>query len=143
MRILKKIAIGLLVVLLILGVAAWWIIRGDPAEYTVTEVSGTDPKLAEPDPQTIPTVGVVRPIGWPDGAAPKAAEGLVVTRFAEGLEHPRIIYAMPNGDILVAESNAPARIVAGGGGITNFIAGLLFARASANIPSPNKLVLLR
>ena len=143
MRILKKIAIGLLVVLLILGVAAWWIIRGDPAEYTVAEVSGTDPKLAEPDPQTIPTVGVVRPIGWPDGAAPKAAEGLVVTRFAEGLEHPRIIYAMPNGDILVAESNAPARIVAGGGGITNFIAGLLFARAGAGVPSPNKLVLLR
>jgi len=143
MRILKKIAIGLLVVLLILGVAAWWIIRGDPAEYTVAEVSGTDPKLAEPDPQTIPTVGVVKPIGWPDGAAPKAAEGLVVTRFAEGLEHPRIIYPMPNGDILVAESNAPARIVAGGGGITNFIAGLLFARAGAGVPSPNKLVLLR
>ena len=143
MRILKKLAIGLLVVLLILGVAAWWIIRGDPAEYTVAEVSGTDPKLAEPDPQTIPTVGVVKPIGWPDGAAPKAAEGLVVTRFAEGLEHPRIIYPMPNGDILVAESNAPARIVAGGGGITNFIAGLLFARAGAGVPSPNKLVLLR
>lgn len=143
MRILKKIAIGLLVVLLILGAAAWWIIRGDPAEYTLAEVTGTDPKLAEPDPQTIPTVGVVKPIGWPDGAAPKAAEGLVVTRFAEGLEHPRIIYAMPNGDILVAESNAPARIVAGGGGITNFIAGLLFARAGAGVPSPNKLVLLR
>ena len=51
---------------------------------------------------------MAEPIGWPDGAAPDAAEGLAVNRFAEGLEHPRVIYAMPNGDILVAETNAPA-----------------------------------
>jgi glucose/arabinose dehydrogenase len=143
MRILKKLAIALVVVVLVLGVAAWWIIRGDPAEYTLAQVTGADPLLAEPDPQTIPTVDVAKPIGWADGAAPKAAAGLAVNRFAEELEHPRIIYPMPNGDILVSESNAPSRIVAGGGGITNFIAGLLFARAGASVPSPNKLVLLR
>ena len=142
MRMLKKIAIGLLFVVLLLAVAGWWILRGDPAEYTVAQVTGTDPLLAEPDEQTIPTVAVAEPIGWPDGAAPEAAEGLAVNRFAEGLEHPRIIYAMPNGDILVAETNAPARIVAGGNPITNMIAGFLF-RAGAAVPSPNKLVLLR
>jgi len=143
MRILKKIAIGLLVVIVILGVAGWWIMRGDAAEYTLEQVTGTDPLLAEPDPQTIPTVGVATPIGWAEGAAPEAAEGLQVTRFAEGLEHPRVIYAMPNGDILVAESNAPARVVTGGNPITNAIAGFLFRRAGAAVPSPNKLVLLR
>jgi len=143
MRILKKIAIGLVVVILILVAAGWWVLRGDPAEYSLAQVTGTDPLLAEPDEQTIPTVQVAEPIGWPDGAAPDAAEGLAVTRFAEGLEHPRVIYAMPNGDILVAETNAPARVVAGGGGITNLIAGFLFRRAGAAVPSPNKLVLLR
>jgi glucose/arabinose dehydrogenase len=142
MRILKKIAIGLLVVVLILAVAGWWIVRGDPAEYTVAQVTGTDPLLAEPDEQTIPTVSVAEPIGWGDGA-PEAAEGLAVNRFAEGLEHPRVIYAMPNGDILVAETNAPERILGGGNPITNWIAGLLFARAGAAVPSPDKLVLLR
>ena len=143
MRILKKLAIGLVVVAVVLAVAAWWIVRGDPADYTVDEVSGTDPIIAEPDPQWIPTVGVAQPIGWGEDGAPEAAEGLVVNRFAEGLEHPRVIYTMPNGDVLVAESNAPERVVAGGNAITNWIAGLLFSRAGAAVPSPNKLVLLR
>src|SRR5688500_16859272 len=122
MRILKKIAIGLVVVILILAAAGWWVLRGEPAQYTLDQVTGTDPLLAEPDEQTIPTVQVAEPIGWPDGAAPEAAEGLAVNRFAEGLEHPRIIYAMPNGDILVAETNAHERPVARGG-VTNLVAG--------------------
>jgi glucose/arabinose dehydrogenase len=143
MRLLKKLAIGLLVILLLLAGAAWWIVRGDPAEHSLAEVTGTDPLIAKPDPQTIPTVDVAKPIGWADGAAPEAAQGLAVNRFAEGLEHPRIIYPMPNGDILVAESNAPARILAGGNPVSNWIAGLLFSRAGAAVPSPNKLVLLR
>ena len=138
----KKIAIGLVVVIVILVVAGWWVLRGEPAEYTVAQVTGTDPLLAEADPQTIPTVQVAKPIGWADDAAPDAAEGLEVTRFAEALEHPRVIYAMPNGDILVAESNAPERVVAGGG-LTNLVAGFLFRRAGAAVPSPDKLVLLR
>lgn len=142
MRILKKIAIGLVAVLVVLAVAAWWVLRGDAADHPFADVTGTDPVLAEPDPQTIPTVRVAKPIGWPDGTAPEAAAGLAVNRFAEGLEHPRVIYAMPNGDILVAESNAPERVVAGGG-ITNLVAGFLFRRAGAAVPSPNKLVLLR
>jgi glucose/arabinose dehydrogenase len=142
MRILKKIAIALAVLLLVLVVAGWWVLRGHPAELSVDEVAGTDPTLAEPDEQMIPTVWVAEPVGWPEGAAPEAAEGLQVNRFAEGLEHPRVIYAMPNGDILVAESNAPERVVAGGG-LVNLVAGFLFRRAGAAVPSPDKLVLLR
>jgi glucose/arabinose dehydrogenase len=142
MSLLKKIGIALVVVILVLAVGAWWVMRGSPADYSVAAVTGTDPTLAEPDPQTIPTVDVAKPIGWAEGEAPKAAQGLAVNRFAEGLEHPRTIYLLPNGDLLVSESNAPAREGAGGG-ITNFIAGLLFARAGADVPSPNKLVLLR
>ena len=142
MAVLKKIGITLLVLALILAVAAWWVMRGDPAEHTVAEVTGGDPVLAEPDPQTVPTVKVFTPVGWDEGEVPEAAEGLAVNRFAEGLEHPRIIYPLPNGDILVAESNAPERVVAGGW-LTNLVAGLLFRKAGADGPSPNKLVLLR
>lgn len=142
MRLLKKIAIGLAVVIVVLVAAGWWLTRGDPAEYSVLQVSGTDPLLAEPDEQTIPTVQVAEPIGWPGGAAPDAAEGLAVNRFAEGLEHPRVIYAMPGGDILVAETNSPEPPDAGGG-IRGMIAGFLFRRAGAAVPSPDRLMLLR
>lgn len=143
MSTLKKVAIGAAVVLVLLVAVGWWLTRGQTAELSVEEVTGTDPVLAEPHEQTIPTVVVAKPIGWPDGTAPTPAQGLVVTRFAEGLNHPRIIYAMPNGDILVSESNAPPQREMAGGGITNFIAGLLFARAGADVPSPDRVVLLR
>ncbi len=142
MAILKKIGIALLVLILVLAVALWWVLRGDPADLSVAAVTGDDPQLAEPDPQTIPTVKVFKPVGWPEGAVPEAAEGLAVTRFAEGLDHPRIIYPLPNGDILVSESNAPDRVVAGGW-LTNLVAGFLFSKAGADEPSPDKLVLLR
>ena len=142
MGILKKIGIALVVLILVLAVAAWWVTRGVPAEHTVAEVTGDDPVLAEPDPQTIPTVQVATPVGWEEGEAPAAAEGLAVNRFAEGLEHPRIIYPLPNGDILVTLTNAPERPLAGGW-LTNLVAGFLFREAGAAVPSPNQLVLLR
>ncbi len=142
MRILKNLALFLIAFILVAGIAIWWLTRGSPAEYTLEETTGTDPILAAPNEETIPTVSVARPIGWEDGAAPVAADGLVVTRFAEGLEHPRVIYTLPNGDVLVALSNAPERPLAGGW-LTNFVAGFLFSRAGASVPSPNELVLLR
>jgi glucose/arabinose dehydrogenase len=140
---LKKIAIGVLVLAVVLAGLAWWIVRGSPAEYSLDDVTGTDPKIAAPNAETIPTVNVARPIGWAEGQAPTAAEGLAVNRFAEGLEHPRVIYAMPGGDILVAESNAPERVLGGGNAFTNWVAGILFSRAGAAVPSPNRIVLLR
>jgi YD repeat-containing protein len=139
---LKKIGIALLVLVLVLVAAGWWVLRGDRADFSVAQVSGTDPKLDQPDPQTIPTVDVFTPVGWGANGAPAAAAGLAVNRFAQGLAHPRIIYSLPNGDILVSESNAPDRIIAGGG-LTNLVAGFLFRRAGADVPSPDKLVLLR
>ena len=62
MRILKKIAIGFVVVIVLLAAAGWWALRGDTAKYSLAQVTGTDPLLAEPDEQTIPTVQVARPI---------------------------------------------------------------------------------
>ena len=143
MNTLKKLAIGLLVVVLVLGLAGWWALRGSSAEFPFDQVTGADPKLADPKPQTIPTVDVAKPVGWGPNEAPAAAAGLAVTRFATGLEHPRVMYTLPNGDILVSESNAPSRVIGGGSWITNWVAGILFSRAGADVPSPNKLLLLR
>ncbi|WP_271079084.1 PQQ-dependent sugar dehydrogenase [Aurantiacibacter sp. MUD61] len=142
MSILKKILIALLVLIVLAAAILWWLTRPVEAQYTLDETSGTDPILAEPDPQLIPTVGINTPIGWPEGQVPGAAEGLVVNRFAEGLEHPRVLYTLPNGDVLVTLTNTPEREIAGGW-LTNFVAGLLFSQAGADVPSPNQLLLLR
>ena len=142
MRILKKILIVLLVLAVIAGAFLWWASRGDPAQYSLEDTTGTEPLLAEPDKQTIPTVEVAKPIGWAEGEAPDAAEGLVVSRFAEGLDHPRIIYTMPGGDVLVTLTKAPPGEMAGGW-LTNMVAGILFSRAGSGGESPDQLVLLR
>jgi len=143
MKILRNILIGLVAIVLILGATGWWLLRGVPAEYSVEDVTGTDPKLAEPNEQTVPTVGIARPVGWKVGEAPVPAAGLAVNRFAEGIEHPRVVYALPNGDVLVALSNAPERIIGGGNWFTNMVAGYLFSAAGAAVPSPDQVVLLR
>jgi glucose/arabinose dehydrogenase len=142
MRIVKKLSLALLVILLVAGGVIWWMTRPVPATIPLEETTGTDPTLVEPDEQIFPTVGVAKPIGWGADGKPEAAQGLAVTRFAEGLEHPRVLYTLPNGDVLVTLSNAPEGPLAGGF-LTNLVAGFLFSAAGADVPSPNKLVLLR
>ncbi|RDC61135.1 L-sorbosone dehydrogenase [Alteripontixanthobacter maritimus] len=136
----KKIVIAILVVILLLLGAFALLMRGDMADYDVAAVTGTDPMLDEPDPESFPTVNIAEPVGWADDAIPDAAEGLVVNRFADGLDHPRVIHTLPNGDVLVTLTNSPPRK---GGGIEGFIAKILFSKAGAGTPSANQLVLLR
>ena len=69
---------------------------------------GLTPTLPEPDQSLIPTVNIAKAIGWPEGAKPIAADGFSVNQFAGGLTHPRWLYVLPNGDVLVADSNAPS-----------------------------------
>ncbi|MGB3472503.1 MAG: sorbosone dehydrogenase family protein, partial [Erythrobacter sp.] len=123
MAILRKLAIVLVVVLLIGGGALFFLSRGDSAELSVEAVAGTDPTLSEPDPQTVPTVQIAKPVGWADGEVPEAAEGLTANRFAEGLDHPRVLYALPNGDVLVTLTRAPAKTDDKDGGVMATIRG--------------------
>ncbi|WP_225207103.1 PQQ-dependent sugar dehydrogenase [Novosphingobium huizhouense] len=137
----RKIIIGILAVLVALGLVVVWVLRGSPAQYTLADTTGPRPKLAEPDPQTFPTLGLAKPVGWGANETPQAGKGLVVTRFADGLDHPRTMLVLDNGDVLVAETNAPPSN--GPGGITGIVMKYLMKTVGAGDPSPNKLVLLR
>ena len=140
MSILKKLGIALLVLIVVLAIFAFIVTRGDTASLTVDDVAGNDPTLEDPDAETFPTVAIADPVGWADGEVPLAAEGLAVQRFAEGLDHPRTLYALPNGDILVSLTRSPNQK---GGGLMGWIANRLMTKAGANGPSANQVVLLR
>jgi glucose/arabinose dehydrogenase len=102
---------------------------------------GPQPELKAPNKTLIPTVNIAKATGWPAGVMPTAAAGLDVNAFATALDHPRWVYVLPNGDVLVAESNAPAKPEAGG--IRNWIQSKVMARAGAGVPSANRITLLR
>ena len=141
MGILKKLGIALVVILLVVLVAGYFLTRGDTADVPFDDVVGTDPTLQEAEAESVPTVAIAEPVGWGDNEVPVAAEGLAVSRFADGLDHPRTLQALPNGDILVSLTRAPQS--EGGGGITAWIADLLMTRAGATGISANQVVLLR
>ena len=103
---------------------------------------GPRPTLPEPQASLIPTVNIAPAIGWPSGATPLAAAGTRVAAFAHGLDHPRWLYVLPNGDVLVAETNAPPK-PADGLGLKGWIMGLVMKRAGAATPSANRITLLR
>ena len=115
---------------------------GDTAKLTVADGTGTQPKLVAPNITLIPTVNIAPARGWPVGATPQAAAGTQVTAFASGLDHPRWLMVLPNGDVLVAETNAPPR-PDDGKGLKGFVMGLVMKRAGAAVPSANRITLLR
>ncbi len=137
----RKTLIALAALLLVLGLFIIWIWRGTPAQHTLDQLSGKDPVLVEPQPEQIPSVAVARSVGWTANEAPVATPGLTASRFAEGLDHPRVMLTLPNGDVLVAEANAPKGNM--GGGLVGMIAGVLMKRAGAVGVSPDALILLR
>ena len=82
---------------------------GEMARLPVDAGIGPDPQLPEPNKTLIPTVNVATVVPWPAGTQPSSAPGTVVKAFATGLEHPRWLLVLPNGDVLVAETNAPPK----------------------------------
>ncbi|GGX46193.1 PQQ-dependent sugar dehydrogenase [Saccharospirillum salsuginis] len=103
---------------------------------------GPNPVLPEPKTSIVPTVNPAKAVGWPEGQLPEPAEGLSVGVYANRLDHPRWLYVLPNGDVLVAESNAPEGS-GGFSGIKGWIAGLIMDRAGAGVPSADRITLLR
>lgn len=104
--------------------------------------TGEQPTLPPPKSSLIPTVHIAPAKGWPQGAKPVAAQGLAVNAFATGLDHPRWLYVLPNGDVLVAESNAPPK-PDDGKSIKGWFMKRIMKRAGAGTPSANRISLLR
>lgn len=105
---------------------------------------GPHPTLPEPHPTgAFPYVNIAQAVGWRGVEKPVPAEGLGVDAFSTGLDHPRWLYELPNGDILVAETDTPKSEDGGGGGVRGFIMRLYMRQAGADRPSANRITLLR
>jgi glucose/arabinose dehydrogenase len=117
-------------------------VRAESATLPVSAGTGPNPVLPPPAPSLIPTVHIAPAIGWPEGAKPIAAAGTQVAAFARGLDHPRWLAVLPNGDVLVAETNAPPK-PDDAKGIKGWVMKWVMKRAGAGTPSANRITLLR
>lgn len=115
---------------------------GEIATLPVSAGSGLHPTLPPPVQTVIPTVNIAPATGWPAATKPTAAPGTRVAAFANGLDHPRWLYVLPNGDVLVAETNAPPK-PDDAKGVKGWVMGLVMKRAGAGVASANRITLLR
>ena len=122
----------------ILALAACGGSSGLPVEAGI----GPNPRLPVAQRSLIPTVKVAEATGWPVGRMPVPARGLRVNAFATGLAHPRWMLVLPNGDVLVAETAAPGTDP-GPGGLKGFFMKTFMKKAGSNVPSANRIRLLR
>lgn len=113
----------------------------DMAKLPAEASYGPAPQLPEPNKTLFPTVNIAQAVGWPDGIKPLATDGLHVQAFARDLDHPRWLYVLPNGDVLVAESDAPAKPESQG--LRGWIMKKVMARAGSGGTSANRITLLR
>ncbi len=129
-----------LIFIALAAIGVWYITRPDVAQLPLDAVTGSQPQITEAREQIFPTIKVADVDRWKAGEAPVAAPGLIVERFADGLDHPRNMYTLPNGDVLVAETNSPPR---DGGGVEGMVMRWLLGKAGAAVPSANRITLLR
>ncbi|HKP67562.1 MAG TPA: sorbosone dehydrogenase family protein [Casimicrobiaceae bacterium] len=115
---------------------------GGTAELPLSATVGPQPQLIEPQRSLLPTVNIASAHGWPADGHPTAGQGLAVARFADGLAHPRWLYVLPNGDVLVAETDAPPK-PDDGKGVKGFVMKQLMKKAGSGKPSANRITLLR
>ena len=115
---------------------------GEIAKQPISSGIGVSPILLPPNKTLIPTVHIAPAIGWPNVTTPIAAKGTQVSAFASDLDHPRWLFVLPNGDVLVAETNAPPK-PDDGKGIKGWVMGMVMKRAGAGVPSANRITLLR
>ena len=108
---------------------------GDPMKQY-----GPNPYLPGPHQYLLPPMIVPKAVGWKPGEAPTVPAGLRIQAMATGLLHPRVVYTLPNGDILVAESNGPGTVPFRP---KDYITGPVKGRAGAGAEGGNRITLLR
>jgi len=116
---------------------------GDKSTLPAGAGIGPAPQLPAPRTSLVPTVDIAPARGWPEEGKPQAAPGLAVNALARGLDHPRWLYVLPNGDVLVAESNKPRTPDTQTSGLRAWVMGKVMARAGAGVPSADRITLLR
>ena len=112
-------------------------------QLATPQSTGPNPTLPEPDKALVPTVKIAPVVGWKAGEMPTPMQGLRVQAFATGLTHPRWLYVLPNGDVLVAETNRPPTDDPEDNPIRNAFMNHAFKKAGADVDSPNRISLLR
>ncbi|WP_282342277.1 sorbosone dehydrogenase family protein [Pseudomonas sp. PS02288] len=114
----------------------------EKATLPIADSYGPQPRLPEPASSLLPTVNIAKARGWAEGQTPVAAQGLQVRAFAQGLDHPRTLLVLPNGDILVAETDAPPK-PDDGNGVKAWLTKKGMQRAGSGLGSANRITLLR
>ncbi len=115
---------------------------GETARYSVADGTGPAPMLPAPRKTLFPTLDIADAAGWRTGQTPTPGPGLRVAAFARGLDHPRWLYVLPNGDVLVAETNAPPK-PDDAKGLRGAVQKMIMKRAGSITPSANRITLLR
>ena len=136
----KYVFMAIVSLVIVVAGLLFYLSRPDVARLAEADLEGREPRFTAPRRELLPTVVIAKPVGWVDGAAPVAANGLQVSRFASGLDHPRTLLRLPNGDVLVAETNSPPRPVEG---LRDWVTSKLMGSAGAGAPSANRIILLR
>jgi glucose/arabinose dehydrogenase len=129
-----------ILILLILGGIYWYLSTPDKARQDIAQLTGTRPNLQPMRREGWPTIRIADIIGWKAGETPTPAQGMTVKAFADKLDHPRWLYELPNGDVLVAESSAPSRETSG---FTDWVARKLISDAGGADKSADRITVLR
>src|ERR1700677_3539657 len=108
---------------------------GDPAKQI-----GANPVLPALQQYFMPPIRIAKAVGWDKGEDPTVPQGLQIHALATGLEHPRSLYVLPNGDVLVVESNGPKAPV---NRPKDIITGWVQSFAGAKAKDANRITLLR
>jgi glucose/arabinose dehydrogenase len=131
---------AVIILLILMGGAYWYLSTPDTSRQDIATLTGPAPELQMMRPEAFPTINIAKIIGWKASETPTAAPGLVVKAFASGLDHPRWLLELPTGDVLVAESSAPARETQG---VQDMVARKLILSAGGAGGSPDRITLLR
>lgn len=131
---------GVLIALVAIGVLAWYMLTPAHSKVDFRALQGPRPELPTERRESFPSINFRSVAGWPQGATPRPAPGLKVAEFAGGLDHPRWMHLLPNGDILVAESTQPSRQAKG---LMDRVQKSLIKKANGSDKSANRITLLR
>ena len=130
----------LILLVIAMGGGLWYLFTPDVAKLDIAKMQGQTPDITQIRRENFPTIQIADVVGWKKGEMPTPAAGMKVTPFAADLAHPRNMLVLPNGDVLVAESNAPERETQGA---QDWIAKNLILKANAGGKSANRITLLR